>query len=213
MASLQGLSRNSLPYKRAVTDKTSLRANRMKRVKIAMPEFKHCRPTPKLKFLTLLYLVVVILLQACSSSEKNSGTKNILVNLVSTPQTNLDNKGQATPINVTVYQLKSADNFQNSDYFTLVEGNDALLSNDIVKFDSVILKPGEMRVMNIIPQADVTALGFIAAFREIDSADWQKIYILNTEDTRAWYQKMRSKKTIKLDVNFEGLAISLKELE
>lgn len=159
-------------------------------------------------------LLMVCVLPACSSSDKSSQTASEMINInfVSTAQTNLDKKGQATPVRVGLYQLKALDNFQDSDFFTLTAGNDPVLNNDIAKTDSFILKPSETRTLSIKPEAGVTALGFVAAYREIDHADWQKIYTINNEDIRPWYKKMFSKKPTTLNVSFEQSAISIKEV-
>lgn len=164
-----------------------------------------------------LVVSVIFVLTACGSSggvssDKNSGANEITLHLVSTARTNLDTKGQATPVSVTLYQLRATDNFQNSDYFTLSAGNDVVLASDIAKTSHFILRPADQRTVVVKPEQEVVAFGIVAAYREIDHASWQQIYMIKTEDDRPWYQKMLTKNPTVVDVRFEQSAISIKEV-
>lgn len=152
-------------------------------------------------------------LVACSSADKNIDQMNVSLVMTSSLSTNPDIKKQAAPVSVSIYQLKSVDAFQNSDYFSLVEGHDTFLANELTKTDKIMLRPGESRKLEIHADADVIALGFVAAYRDLEHADWQKIYYLKKEDQRPWYKKIFSKKQTILHVRFDQLTISMNEME
>ncbi|MFP2516966.1 type VI secretion system lipoprotein TssJ [Buttiauxella agrestis] len=162
---------------------------------------------------TAMALLVAIFISGCSSAEKTSETGVINLHFISTSGTNLDTHGQAAPLSINIYQLNAVDNFQNSDYFTLTEGEDAVLKNDIATVRGFMLKPGETRTLVLKPTPGVIALGVVAAYRDINHANWQKVFAIKNEDTRPWYKKMlTSEKATGLSVRFEPLAVSIKEM-
>jgi len=163
----------------------------------------------------ILITLMMLILSACSNQNDSSSTENnhIKVVLLAAENANQNTNGQPAPINVYLYELKSVDNFKNSDFFTISSGEDPLVNNDIAKMSEFILRPGESKSLDIKPGADTLAIGVVAAYREINKADWSKVYMLPEKANLAWYEKILPQSDKRLQVGINKLAISINEME
>ena len=93
--------------------------------------------------------------------------------LVAAADVNLDSEGRPSPIVVRIYQLQSAAKFNNADFFGLYDDAAGELGADLIAFDEFTLRPGQS--MDYQAQFKPTAkfVGIIAAFRDINSAQWR----------------------------------------
>ncbi|MFZ4835565.1 type VI secretion system lipoprotein TssJ [Rouxiella sp. Mn2063] len=163
----------------------------------------------------ILIMLTVLMLSACGSQTNSAqvDTSAMRAVIVTAEDVNPNTNGQPAPINVYIYELKSVDNFKNSDFFTISGGDDPLVNNDIAKMNEFILRPGESKNLDIKPGADTIAIGVVAAYREINKSDWNKVYMLPVKVNRVWYKKILPKNERRLQVSIHKLAISIEKMD
>ena len=78
----------------------------------------------------------------------------------------------AAPVSLRVYQLVSPAGFEAAQFFPLFNGDAAVLKDDLVKRDDLLLAPGQSRTLTIAPPDRVKAIGVFAAFRDYEKLAW-----------------------------------------
>ncbi|PVZ81807.1 type VI secretion system lipoprotein TssJ [Serratia sp. S1B] len=167
------------------------------------------------KLNTWLVLFFTLALSACGvSGERQKPHSPVELILSATKDSNPTHDGRAAPVLVTVYTLSSADNFKNSDFYTISAGSNPALQEEIKKQKQLILKPGESRTLKIDIDSDIAYLGVVAAYRNINDAHWSAIYTFKEAEPRRWYQKIvpHSENALKLSVELNKLSVSIKEV-
>lgn len=160
-------------------------------------------------FSSVLFVSAVAILSACSSTPvPQNNDMNVLLSASS--DVNPDVNGASSPVCIEIYELKDVDDFQNADYYSLMGERLKSLKNNIANMQEVVLQPGTTQSLNITPRQGVVALGFVAAYRDIDNADWMDVYKLKKKEKLAWYQK--EKKPV-LKVSVQKLAIAVSDQE
>ncbi len=120
----------------------------------------------------LLAVAAGTLLTACAAPEKPVTTP-VTLNLVAAPDTNPDVQGRASPLVTRYYVLKAPGAFESADFFALQDKDTATLGADLVQREEFILRPGERRRVQLTLAADVKALGFTGAYRDLSHARWR----------------------------------------
>lgn len=119
----------------------------------------------------LVAFVVALTLVGCASGPPKdlqlSGT------LVAAADINLDPEGRPSPVVVRIYQLQSAVEFNNADFFALYDDAAAALGADLIAFDEFTLRPGQSVDYQAQVKPAAKSVGIIAAFRDINSARWR----------------------------------------
>jgi len=96
---------------------------------------------------------------------------------------NPDYDGQASPLVVRMYQLKSAVAFNNATFFALYDSDVAELGDDLEGTEELELRPGDKLELEREFKPDTRFVGFIAGYRDIDNASWRAIAELETGET------------------------------
>jgi len=84
-------------------------------------------------------------LAGCASTAKSMPTPYAITVRID-DGVNPDGRGQAAPILVKVFELKSSGNFETADYFALQDRDRETLMTELVNADQAILRSGEERV-------------------------------------------------------------------
>jgi type VI secretion system protein VasD len=95
------------------------------------------------------------------------------ITLSATNDVNQNEQGAGSPIQLRIYQLGSAANFNNADFFPLYRQDAATLGPDIAKREDFELSPGKTVTDKLSPEAPVKAIGFFAAYRDYQNATWR----------------------------------------
>jgi len=89
-------------------------------------------------------------------------------------EVNPDAKGDARPVVVRVYELKSLAVFNSSDYFSLFDHAKDTLGADLVTPEKIIqLMPCDRNAFETKLQPDTRFIGVVAAFRDVENSDWR----------------------------------------
>ncbi len=113
------------------------------------------------------------LLAGCAKPEKPV-TTSVTLTLVAAPDANPDAQGRASPLVTRYYVLKGPGGFDAADFFSLQDKDSATLGADLVQREEIIMRPGEQRRVQLTLAADVKALGFTGAYRDLTHARWRQ---------------------------------------
>jgi type VI secretion system protein VasD len=106
---------------------------------------------------------------------------------------NPDGSGNTAPVMLRIYELRESSGFDSADFFALFDREQATLAADLVRKQELLIKPGESKTLSIKPDDDVRAVGFFAAFRQLDTAQWRAVAPVTAHETRLF--------TVKLEAN------------
>lgn len=130
------------------------------------------------------------------------------IELRADPKVNLNVSGRPSPVQVTVYELKSASIFESRDFFTLQADAHAALGAELLNTDQVILRPGETKVLRYAGNAEARVVGVVAAYRDLEQSKWRLLVSLpepqNTNIYKVW-QFSPNEETVKVAVKRDGL--------
>jgi len=99
---------------------------------------------------------------------------------------------------VRYYQLGATAAFETADYFQLHDKETAVLGQNLLDRQELPLMPGTSTKIAITAKPGTTAIGVVAAYRDIDRAQWR---------TQA---PVAAGKTTKIDVQVGKSAVAVK---
>lgn len=97
----------------------------------------------------------------------------VQLTLAAAPDVNPDAAGRPAPVTVKVYQLGATGAFERLDFFQLYGKEQAALGADLAGEDQATLAPGQSQVLTVLLKPNATAIGVLAAYRDIDHARWR----------------------------------------
>jgi type VI secretion system protein VasD len=109
----------------------------------------------------------------------------IKVTLAADPAVNPDGHGRPSPIVLRLYELKTVAAFGRADFFSLWDREKDTLGAELVARDEVQLRPGESRTIERPAGADAQQLAVVAAYRDIERADWRGAIALRQHEVNA----------------------------
>jgi type VI secretion system protein VasD len=115
-------------------------------------------------------LVSIITLTACSTSTPQMETTIQSVNFL-----NPNIYNQASPVVITIYQLKSPATFQQASFFTLYNNPINTLASDLLDKRDIEIRPQQQQTLNIMLSPQTNYIGVLAAFRDPDKAQWRQV--------------------------------------
>jgi type VI secretion system protein VasD len=123
--------------------------------------------------IALAWLGAALLLAGCAKPPPPPKPKILTIELQAAPNLNPNVNGRPSPVVVRLYELKSAAQFQNADFVSLFEKDQALLAADVVVREEFVLSPGESKSVRREFGADSKFIAVMAAFRDLERAKWR----------------------------------------
>jgi type VI secretion system protein VasD len=122
--------------------------------------------------LPLAAIALGTLLAGCASAPKPA---EITGTIKASANVNPSVSKRPSPLLVRVYELKTATAFNNADFVSLYQRDQAELGAEMVGRDEVILNPGETRPLNKTTSPDTRFIGVLGAYRDLDHAKWRSV--------------------------------------
>ncbi len=116
-------------------------------------------------------LGVVLLLSACAILPKRATRVALEIEADNTMNPTVG--GRPSPVELRIYQLKSAAAFNDADFFSLYENAESVLGRDLVDEEKVVLKPLDTLQRKFEMPKDANTIGIFAAFRDYERARWK----------------------------------------
>ncbi len=161
-----------------------------------------------------LCAIALFLLSGCGSNSATPPVRELRqleLTVVASDRVNPDSQGQATPIEIRIYELKNDAAFTTADYWSLQDKDKAVLAEDLLHRDSFILRPGEVKTLRRSLDAQTTALGIIAGYRVLGKSVWRETYKTPEAPESSWYSRVMPDKEIRLVAGMEPDAIVITE--
>ncbi|ELY7393110.1 type VI secretion system lipoprotein TssJ [Cronobacter universalis] len=130
------------------------------------------------------------MISACRSAPPDEKRNTVALTLVAGANMNPNVRGVASPLKVSVYALNNEEAFLDAGYLTLTESPDPELKNQARQVWEGILRPGEAKHVSVEADGTAHALGIVAAYRDIQKAQWSETYRLAEKQPTAWYQAL-----------------------
>jgi type VI secretion system protein VasD len=158
--------------------------------------------------LAAAWLLGATLLAGCSSTARQVPIPYAIA-LTADPKVNPDSNGRPSPIQITLYELKSPGTFESRDYFSLQADARAALDKDLLNTDQVILKPGQTQVVQRPGNAEARVIGIVAGYRDLERSQWRLVVQLpdaqNTNIYKVW-QFSPNEEKVQVAVGIKGLS-------
>ncbi|RUO33737.1 type VI secretion system lipoprotein TssJ [Aliidiomarina soli] len=100
-------------------------------------------------------------------------TPSIVLDIRADETLNPDLHGQSYSVMVRMYQLKTAEEFQQADYQLLLEQGSSVLGTSLLKQEEFIVEPGEHQRLEFLREDGAQYHGVVAFFRRVDGEHWR----------------------------------------
>lgn len=155
----------------------------------------------------LWLLLSAIALLSSSPSSHAAKTVKVKTAVTAVEGLNPDYQGRPSPVNIIVFQLVSADAFANADFFSLFEPEAAVLGGDMLARTQMLLQPGETREWVAEFSKETRFVGVVAAFRDIENAQWRATVEL---PQKGFIGKFFKKNKLRIAVDSLAVTVSTK---
>jgi type VI secretion system protein VasD len=155
--------------------------------------------------MVLLFATIALLLPLPSAHAAD--TVKVKAAVTAVEDLNPDYQGRPSPVNIIVFQLVSADAFSNADFFSLFEPEAAVLGGDMLAKTQILLQPGESREWVAEFSKKTRFVGVIAAYRDIENAQWRATVAL---PKKGFISKFFKKNKLRITVDTLAVAVSTK---
>jgi len=100
-----------------------------------------------------------------------------VVDLTVKANPDLNRNAAGTPLSVAVrlYSLNDRARFATADAYGLMSRENAVLGDERVGSEEIVVRPGETRKVTMAPKPGVRFLGVAVLFHDIDRAQWRAI--------------------------------------
>ena len=157
------------------------------------------------KFTTRSSIVglLMILLAACAGGPP----KEVVLegDLIAAADINPNREGRPSPVTVVIFLLKSPDAFMSLDFFNLYNADSGALAGDQISRIDIQAQPGQVLPLLSEFDPETTHIGILAAFRDIDNADWRAVVELPETKLREKINPFSSKKLV---IRVDRLSVS-----
>jgi type VI secretion system protein VasD len=124
-----------------------------------------------------------MLVSACAAPKKAETAepcdKQVLtVGVLATPYINPEVTGQARPVVLRIYQLKSDINFRNASFDKIWKDDAATLGADIVSQQELSVFPDSVQALNIERNPEAQYFAAVGLFREPKGRQWYSVFEL-----------------------------------
>lgn len=116
--------------------------------------------------------VLILLFGSCASTASRVAIP-YEIELIADEQVNPDLDGRPSPIQVSIFELKSAQQFDAQDFFSLQADSQHVLGGDVLHREQIVLRPGERRVIRRPGDLQANLIGVVAAYRQLDTSVWR----------------------------------------
>ncbi len=143
--------------------------------------------------LTLALAAAAVVLGGCKSTPKPARLEG---SIVAAAGLNPSVNNRPSPLLLRIYELRSQTAFNQADFMSLYQSDQATLAADLVVREEFMLQPGETRPYNKQLSPETRFVAVIAVYRNLERATWRAVV------------PVAPSKTHKLAVRADSLALS-----
>jgi type VI secretion system protein VasD len=117
-------------------------------------------------------LAVALALGACAGGPKPTPVSG---SIAAAANMNPSVSKRPSPLLVRVYELKAPTAFNDADFISLYQRDQAELGADLVAREELTLRPGESRPWSKTLAPETRFVGVLAAYRDLEHARWRAV--------------------------------------
>jgi type VI secretion system protein VasD len=140
-------------------------------------------------------LACTLVLAGCAGSSAPKPTK-VEGTIVGADGLNLSVSQRPSPLLLRIYELRSATAFNQADFMSLYQSDQATLAADLVAREEIMLQPGETRPFTRQLAADTRFIAVVGVYRNLERATWRAVVPVKPGQSQ------------RLSVRAEGLAVT-----
>lgn len=165
---------------------------------LALTMYKTCLKSAGLaSLLASLSASAVVVLGACAHEPPAPPSpcttpEPVRLSLTASVRLNPDENGQSLATTVRVYQLKDTAKLVEANLDQILDGDKALLGEDLVSMQELTLYPGEKAAPTMVRGEGATSVAVVAMFRRPNGPSWRAIRKLPPPDPQHCHAKVAS---------------------
>jgi type VI secretion system protein VasD len=132
-------------------------------------------PRSRRALFTTAWLAAVTVLAGCAGAPKPPKPTQVEGTIAASPGLNPSVNQRPSPLLVRIYELRSPTAFNQADFMSLYQGDQAALAADLVVREEIMLQPGESRPFTRQLNPDTRFIGVIGAYRNLERATWRAV--------------------------------------
>ena len=152
-------------------------------------------------------VLCVLAALAAPWSALSADTVKVAVEITTAEDLNPDYRGRPSPVNLIFFQLAAPDSFQNADFFSLYDSDTGVLGGDLIQRTQTMLQPGEPRTLESEFDEEARYIGVIAAFRDIENAEWRGLVEL---PQKGFFRNFFTRNKMYIELGALAVSISVK---
>ena len=147
-----------------------------------------------------LLLITAVATGGCGGCGGKKAPRPTMIDLhiTATKDVNANAAGKGQPVMLHLYQLAAGSGFSQADFFSLQGSAAATLGKDLLASETYSLAPGGAKDRLLVAADGTHYVGVVAAFQQIDGADWQAVKRIKTQATNQ-VEISVGKRSVKLD--------------
>ncbi len=122
--------------------------------------------------MAVLSLVTALNLSGCEYVHTN---RNLATTIKASSELNPDLNGRASPLVISIYQLKDKLAFKSLSYEQLSRNPYKNLKSSLIDYTNLEIQPGQQRKIERKMNTKTLYLGIVAAYRKLSESTWRKI--------------------------------------
>ena len=122
---------------------------------------------------------------------------NLKATIVAGSMINPDADGRPSPVVIQLFELASGTEFIEASFSDLYENTDKTLGKALLARHSVILQPGNSKVIAVTMAPRTSAIGVVAGVAQFANVTWRALALI----------KQRRDVAIRIDIGSAGLSI------
>lgn len=154
------------------------------------------------RFLGVVFAVAMLTACAGGGAPKDIELKG---ELIAAGNVNPNRNGRASPVKVVVFHLRNSEAFLAGDFFSLYDRKSAVLADDQISRVDIQITPGQQRALGSEFDPETRFIGVLAAFQQIDQANWRALLPLPETKLR---EKLNPFAEKKLRILVEDLSVN-----
>ena len=130
---------------------------------------------PRRAVVHVAWLAALGAVAGCAGGPKPPKPTQVEGTIAASPGLNPSVNQRPSPLLVRIYELRSATAFNQADFMSLYQGDQATLAADLVVREEIMLQPGESRPFTRQLNPDTRFIGVIGAYRNLERATWRAL--------------------------------------
>ncbi|MFV2089709.1 MAG: type VI secretion system lipoprotein TssJ [Pseudomonadales bacterium] len=124
---------------------------------------------------SLVLLLSAVVLTGCGSGGGAPPVIEVGTDVEVAAALNPDPSGRPSPMVLVIYQLKSADDFRNKDFFSVFDPKGIALGTDLLHREQITLQPGVNQSLESEFDVQTEYVGVLGAFSDIENSRWRAV--------------------------------------